>query len=82
MAADVSMCKQAEGLWYWNFEGNQMYMELEDQIRLRVTDVKFHKAPTVADLRSAKEADGDLLGTAANPFAPMQVGHRFLGSSR
>jgi hypothetical protein len=50
-----------------------MYMELDDQIRLRVTDVRFHRTPTVAELRSAKDGAGDLIGTAANPFAPMQV---------
>ena len=50
-----------------------MWLELEDAIRLRVKSVKFRKAPNAQQLRSASEAGGDMLGTAANPFAPMQV---------
>lgn len=50
-----------------------MWLELEDAIRLRVKAVKFRKAPNAQQLRSASEAGGDMLGTAANPFAPMQV---------
>lgn len=67
--------RQADSLWFWKFEESQMWIELEDAIRLRVKDVKFRKPPNAEQLRSAAEAGGDMLGTAANPFAPMQVQH-------
>ena len=50
-----------------------MWLEMDDAIRLRVKGVKFRKAPNAQQLRSASEPSGDMLGTAANPFAPMQV---------
>lgn len=64
---------QAEGLWFWKFEDQPMWLEMEDAIRLRVKGVKFRQAPNAQQLRSASEPGGDMLGTAANPFAPMQV---------
>ncbi|EIE27604.1 DNA-directed RNA polymerase II, 19 kDa polypeptide [Coccomyxa subellipsoidea C-169] len=68
-----SFFDEAEGLWFWKFEDQPMWLEMEDAIRLRVKGVKFRQAPNALQLRSASEPGGDMLGTAANPFAPMQV---------
>ncbi|CAL8463542.1 g3076 [Coccomyxa elongata] len=68
-----SFFNEEEGLWFWKFEEQPMWLEVEDAIRLRVKSVKFRKAPNAQQLRNASEAGGDMLGTAANPFAPMQI---------
>ena len=63
---------QEEGLWYWDFEGNKMFYDVEEQVRFRVKNVKFQKPPSVQELRS-KGGEDDLSGTAAKPIAIMQV---------
>ena len=44
----------------------------EDLVRFRVKSVKFRKPPSVQELRNRAGVD-DMLGTAANPIAVMQV---------
>ena len=63
---------QEEGLWFWDFEGNKMFYDVEEQVRFRVKTVKFQKPPSVQELRS-KGGEDDLSGTAAKPIAIMQV---------
>ncbi len=65
-------CLQEEGLWFWDFEDNKMYYELEDPVRFRVKNVKFSKPPSVQELRN-KAGEDDMSGTAAKPIAVMQV---------
>lgn len=70
--ARVSHGLQEEGLWFWDFEGNKMFYDVEEQVRFRVKSVKFQKPPSVQELRS-RGGEDDLSGTAAKPFAVMQV---------
>ncbi|CAL5223770.1 g6335 [Coccomyxa viridis] len=63
---------EEEGLWYWDFEGNKMFYDVEEQVRFRVKNVKFQKPPSVQELRS-KGGEDDLSGTAAKPIAIMQI---------
>ncbi len=72
---EVGLGLQEEGLWFWDFEGNKMFYDVEEQVRFRVKTVKFQKPPSVQELRS-KGGEDDLSGTAAKPIAIMQV--RFL----
>ena len=66
------MLAQEEGLWFWDFEGNKMFYDVEEQVRFRVKNVKFQKPPSVQELRS-RGGEDDLSGTAAKPIAVMQV---------
>ena len=68
------MLAQEEGLWFWDFEGNKMFYDVEEQVRFRVKNVKFQKPPSVQELRS-RGGEDDLSGTAAKPIAVMQVVH-------
>ena len=63
---------QEEGLWFWDFEGNKMFYDVEEQVRFRVKSVKFQKPPSVQELRS-RGGEDDLSGTPAKPIAVMQV---------
>jgi len=63
---------QEEGLWFWDFEGNKMFYDVEEQVHFRVKSVKFQKPPSVQELRS-RGGEDDLSGTAAKPIAVMQV---------
>ena len=40
-----------EQLWFWDYEGNTLFMDLEEPVRLRVKDVKFLVVPTPAQLK-------------------------------
>ncbi|PNW75723.1 hypothetical protein CHLRE_12g538400v5 [Chlamydomonas reinhardtii] len=69
---DPSFYDEAERLWVWKFDGNDMYMDLQEPIRFRVHSVKFNSPPTPIQLANAT-GDDKLLGTAAKPFSPMVV---------
>lgn len=66
-------------MWFWDFEGNKMFYELDDQVRFRVKNVKFRKPPSVQELRN-KSGEDDMSGTAAKPIAVMQVSF-FIGQA-
>lgn len=67
---DPSFFDDSEKLWVWKFDGNDMYMELNDPVRFRVRSVRFNQKPTPLQLQNGDDA---LLGTVAKPFAPMEV---------
>ncbi|KAG2485051.1 hypothetical protein HYH03_016149 [Edaphochlamys debaryana] len=69
---DPSFYDESERLWVWKFDGNDMYMDLQEPIRFRVQSVKFNPTPTPQQLQNAT-GDDKLLGTAAKPFSPMEV---------
>ncbi|PNH09607.1 DNA-directed RNA polymerase III subunit RPC8 [Tetrabaena socialis] len=69
---DPSFYDEAERLWVWKFEGNDMYLDLSEPIRFRVQAVRFASPPTPMQLQNAT-GDDKLLGTAAKPFSPMTV---------
>lgn len=52
--------------------GNDMFMDLGEEIRLKVRAVRFNTPPTPAQLAAATGEDA-LVGTAAKPFVPMEV---------
>ena len=44
------LCLQSdnnERVWIWNYEGNQMYMDINEPIRIRVLGEKFMDVPPV-----------------------------------
>lgn len=47
---DPSFYDEAEKLWLWKFEGNDMYMDIGEEIRLKVTSLRFNKPPTPLDM--------------------------------
>jgi len=69
---DPSFYDEAEKLWLWKFEGNDMYMDIGEEIRLRVTSLRFNKPPTPLDMVNASEEE-KLIGTAVKPFSPFEV---------
>ncbi|MEW5306280.1 MAG: hypothetical protein WDW38_009122 [Sanguina aurantia] len=69
---DPSFYNEEEKLWVWRFDGNEMFMDLGEQVRVQVTSVKFHPVPSPAQLAAAT-GDDKLLGTAAKPYAPLEV---------
>ncbi|KAL3685631.1 hypothetical protein R1sor_003653 [Riccia sorocarpa] len=55
-----SVFDEDEKLWIWNFNGNDMFMDLEEEVRFRVVQVKYPTIPTEQD-------------KGAKPFAPMEI---------
>eukprot|EP00898_Chlorokybus_atmophyticus_P007598 jgi/Chlat1/783/Chrsp104S01252 len=53
-----------EKLWVWKFDGNDMFMDLEEQVRFRVNSVRYPSLPAEGD-------DGQLEVGAV--FAPMEI---------
>ncbi|CAK9193327.1 hypothetical protein BDL97_01G199200 [Sphagnum fallax] len=49
-----------EKLWVWNYNGTPMYMDLDEDVRFRVVQVKYPPIP-IEQEKNAK------------PFAPMQI---------
>lgn len=54
-----------------------MFMDLGEEVRLKVRSVRFNAPPTPAQMAAATAAAAatgePVLGTAAKPFAPMEV---------
>ena len=55
------------GVWRWDFEGNELFLDKGEQVRVRVKEVRFSKIPTPTEMRE------DGIGTAAKPFKQMEV---------
>lgn len=60
-------------LWVWDFDGNDMWFDVEEEIRFRVQSVKFHLVPTRMDMQKAADAAVPVVGTAEKPYAPMTL---------
>mmetsp|Transcript_8658 Transcript_8658/g.14927 ORF Transcript_8658/g.14927 Transcript_8658/m.14927 type:complete len:213 (-) Transcript_8658:614-1252(-) len=69
---DDSFFSEVEKLWVWKWEGNDMFMDLNQPIRIKVHSVRFHSPPTPLQMQTATD-EQKLLGTAAKPFVPMEV---------
>lgn len=41
----VSVWEAAESVWVWDFEGNPMYLDEGESIRVRVSSVQFNAVP-------------------------------------
>ncbi|OAE28249.1 hypothetical protein AXG93_4492s1400 [Marchantia polymorpha subsp. ruderalis] len=55
-----SVFDEEEKLWIWNFNGNDMFMDLDEEVRFRVVQVKYPTIPIEQD-------------KGAKPFAPMEI---------
>eukprot|EP00249_Psilotum_nudum_P019455 c27262_g1_i1 orf=581-1147(+) len=51
---------EEEKLWLWNYQGTDMFMDLEEQVRFRVAQVKYPPIPVEQE-------------NNAKPFAPMEI---------
>lgn len=69
---EPSVYDETEKLWVWRYDDNDMYMDLDELVRFKVHSVRFNPTPTPLQLQNAT-GDDKLLGTAARPFAPMQI---------
>lgn len=57
-----------ERLWYWSYQGNRLFMELEESIRVRVLSESFAHAPTPAAKDAGRKAPADTeQGSALKP---------------
>lgn len=63
-----------DGLWAWKYDGNDMYLDIKEEIRVRIMDVKFHPVPNEVE-RKGDETDTEKIprGTTENPFSPMTI---------
>mmetsp|Transcript_8920 Transcript_8920/g.19028 ORF Transcript_8920/g.19028 Transcript_8920/m.19028 type:complete len:205 (-) Transcript_8920:682-1296(-) len=69
---DPSFFDDQEKLWVWKFDGNDMYMDLGEEVRFRVHTLRFQAPPTPLQQQNAT-GEERLLGTAAKPFSPFEV---------
>ncbi|KAL6747919.1 DNA-directed RNA polymerase II, 19 kDa polypeptide, partial [Haematococcus lacustris] len=69
---DPSFYNESEKAWVWKWDGNDMFMDVGEEVRLKVHSVRFNPPPNPHDLANAV-GDDKLLGTAAKPYVPMQV---------
>lgn len=60
-------------VWIWQMDGHDLYFEKGMPIRFKVQALKFHAAPTMLEQQSEREADMPVLGTAENPYIPLEV---------
>lgn len=58
---DPSLFDDNEKLWMWKFDDNDMYMDLQEEVRFRVDSVKFLPLPTPLQLQNAT---GNAAGSA------------------
>ena len=59
---------KSEGLWVWRYQGHDLFMDLEESIRVRITGVKFEVqkgGPSLTEEELAVMAPGSAAGTLA-----------------
>eukprot|EP00798_Chlamydomonas_sp_ICE-L_P028470 gene28470-31619_t len=69
---DPSFFDDSEKLWIWKFDGNDMYMDVGETVRVRVHSLRYNTPPTPIQLQNA-QGDDKLIGTALRPFSPLEV---------
>eukprot|EP00873_Tetraselmis_striata_P040316 jgi/Tetstr1/460580/TSEL_000505.t1 len=60
-----------ERTWVWDYDEAELFLDLEDTVRVRVKEVRFHPIPTPAQMRGTAAEPG--IGTDASPYRPMEV---------
>lgn len=70
---EPSLFDPDEGVWKWTYEGQELFMDISEPVRLRVTGLKFTPPPPPAAAQAVKPGDEPLLGTSARPYSPMEV---------
>lgn len=61
------------GLWTWECDDRQLEFDEGEEVRMRVQAVNFRPVPTRADMKMEAEDGGEAIGSAARPYAPMQI---------
>lgn len=61
----------AEQTWVWEYDSAELFLDLQDTVRVRVKEVRFNPIPTPAQMRGS--ATEPAIGTDASPFRPMEV---------
>lgn len=71
---------ETEKVWIWKYEGSDMFMDIGEEIRLRVTGLRFNPTPTAAQLQqqaaaAAIEAERNGLPAPTGPtvHSPLEV---------
>ena len=66
---DPSVFDEGERLWCWRYEGEELWMELKEEIRFRVQSVRFHPMPTPAHVAVKEVRDHPMLFGALHALA-------------
>jgi DNA-directed RNA polymerase subunit E'/Rpb7 len=53
---------EAENIWIWKYEGASMYMDIGEEVRFRVSGVRFNHTPGPLQLK-----DGEFTGWFSAP---------------
>lgn len=69
---EPSFYDEGEKLWVWKFDGNDMYMDISEDVRFRVHALRFNAPPTPME-QAAAQGDDKLIGTPARPVSPFEV---------
>lgn len=69
---EPSMFDLKENTWLWKYEGTDMFFDVGDDIRVRVTRVLFNPLPPPPELQHGV-AEEQKVGTGGNPYIPMEV---------
>eukprot|EP00026_Physarum_polycephalum_P016423 Phypoly_transcript_17321.p1 GENE.Phypoly_transcript_17321~~Phypoly_transcript_17321.p1 ORF type:complete len:228 (+),score=46.59 Phypoly_transcript_17321:93-776(+) len=62
---------EKEGLWFWNYDENHMYFELQEPVRFRVEKVQFN--PPVSATYEVKAGSDKIERTESGQPPPMQI---------
>ena len=55
------------GVWRWDFDGNELFLDRGEQVRIRIKEVRFNKIPTPAAMKE------DAIGTAPRQIKQKEV---------
>jgi DNA-directed RNA polymerase III subunit RPC8 len=73
---------ESEGVWIWKYEGSDMFMDIGEEIRFRVSALRFNPTPSALQLQqaaaaaaAAAEAGGAAAAAALGPtvHSPLEV---------
>lgn len=75
-----SFYDESEKVWIWKYEGSDMFMDLGEEIRFRVSSLRFNPTPTAAQVQqqmaaAAIEAERNGLPAPTGPtlHSPLEV---------
>eukprot|EP00879_Flechtneria_rotunda_P013900 GHRR01014517.1.p1 GENE.GHRR01014517.1~~GHRR01014517.1.p1 ORF type:complete len:222 (+),score=66.67 GHRR01014517.1:207-872(+) len=60
---------EAEGVWVWKYEGSDMFMDEGEEIRFRVSGLRFNLTPTASQLQQEAVAAAAAAAGAGGPAA-------------
>jgi DNA-directed RNA polymerase III subunit RPC8 len=53
--SDDVVSDKEEQVWVWNFEGHRLFMDVEEEIRFRVSQELFHDTTSIKSHRKTSE---------------------------